>query len=790
VSPTLESVDAWWRAATYLGVGQIYLRDNPLLAGPLSADDVKPRLLGHFGTVPGLNLVYAHTNRVIAERGLDALFIAGPGHGGPAMNANAWLEGTYSELSPEVPRDADGMRALFRRFSTPGGVPSHTAPETPGSIQEGGELGYSLAHAQGAALDNPGLTVVCVVGDGEAETGPLAASWHGGRFLDPAKDGAVLPVLHLNGWKIANPTLLARIPERELDALLTGYGYDPIFVTVDASDPRAEAHARFAAAMDRAFDGIAARRARADNDPSSRPRPPMIVLRSPKGWSGPAEVDGDRVEGTWRSHQVPLAAVRDDERHRRLLEEWMRSYRPEELFDENGSPREHVLRLAPHGTKRMSASPHANGGSLRRPLRLPPLEEHALAVDAPGTGEASPTEVAGEWLAGVIEDNPSSFRIFSPDEAESNRIAPAVYRSTGKQWGAAVESEDEHLVAHGRVMEVLSEHLCQGWMEGYTLTGRQGLFTTYEAFAHIVDSMFNQHAKWLEASADVPWRDPLPAFTYLLSSHVWQQDHNGFTHQDPGFIDLVLDKSQEIVRVLLPFDANTLLAALDAAFDDTGRIDVVVAGKKPSPQWLSLDEARSHLRDGAGELSWAGNVRQGEEPDAVLAAAGDVPTQEVIAAAQLLRSAIPELRLRVVNVIDLGRLQPPEQNRSGLDDDAFDALFTVDRPVVFAYHGYPWLIHRLTYRRRGHDNIHVHGYRERGTTTTPFDMLMLNDVDRYRLAVDVIDRVPGLAERRPGVRDELMEARERARRHTREHGVDIAEVAEWTFEAAQARDLL
>lgn len=778
---TLEALDAWWRASTYLGVGQIYLRDNALLRRPLAAEDIKPRLLGHFGTVPGLNLVYAHTNRVIWERGVDALFIAGPGHGGPALNASAWLEGTYSERYRDVPRDEAGARELFRRFSTPGGVPSHTAPETPGSIQEGGELGYSLAHAQGAALDNPGLTVVCVVGDGEAETGPLAASWHGGRFLHPSRDGAVLPVLHLNGWKIANPTLLARIPERELVWLMRGYGYEPIVVTVSEGEPLRIAHERLAAAMDDAFDGIAARREHRGR-PDEAPRPPMIVLRSPKGWSGPADVDGKRVEGTWRSHQVPLAEVGENDEHRRLLEEWMRSYRPEELFDDDGAPAEAVLRLAPAGDRRMSANPRSNGGSLRRRLDLPSLDDFAIPVPAPGESDAAPTEVAGEWLASVIERNPATFRVFSPDEAESNRIAPAVYRATEKQWNAETVSDDEHLASHGQVMEVLSEHLCQGWMEGYTLTGRQGLFTTYEAFTHIVDSMFNQYAKWLEASAGVSWREPLPGFTYLLSSHVWQQDHNGFTHQDPGFIDVVLDKSQDIVRVLLPVDANSLLVSLESAFGREDSIDVVVSGKKPAPQWFSLEDARAHLRDGAGVLPWAGTAAAGERPDVVLAAAGDTPTQEAIAAAQLLRTEVPSLSVRVVNVMDLGRLQQPDQHPEGLDDDAFDAIFTADRPVVFAYHGYPKLIHRLTYRRKGHGNFHVHGYSEQGTTTTAFDMLYVNDTDRYRLAVDAIDRVPGLADVHGEARARLLDTRDRARQYTRDHGVDLPEYAEWSFD--------
>lgn len=781
---SLDRIDRWWRAANYLSVGQIYLQDNATLARPLAVDDVKPRLLGHFGTVPGLNLVYAHLNRVIVERDEPVLFIAGPGHGGPAMNANAWLDGTYSELYDDVPQDAAGMRTLFQQFSYPGGVPSHTAPETPGSIQEGGELGYSLAHAFGAALDDPDLTVVCVVGDGEAETGPLATAWHGNKFLDPRRDGMVLPVLHLNGWKIANPTVLARIPEKELAALMTGYGYDPIFVTISATEPPAAAHERFAEALDRAFDGI--ERVRAAAAEGERVPWPMIVLRSPKGWTGPEEVDGEPIEGTWRSHQVPLSDVRGDDAHRQMLEDWLRSYRPSDLFDDVGSPNESTSGWGPEGVRRMSAIPQANG--IRRPLDIPELDARAVAVDSPGASDAGAMEVLGGWFADVIARNPETFRIFSPDELESNRLAPAVFEVTEKQWNADVEPVDEHLAPHGRVMEVLSEHLCQGWLEGYTLTGRHGVFTSYEAFIHIVDSMFNQHAKWLEASAGVAWREPLPAFTYLLSSHVWQQDHNGFTHQDPGFIDHVLNKSVDIVRVYLPFDANTLLVTTAQCLDGADRINVVVAGKKPAPQWLNLDDAREHVQRGVGELRWASTAEAGETPDVVLAAAGDVPTQEVIAAAELLRDSIPDLKVRVVNVVDLATLQSQDQHPAGLEDAAFDALFTTDCPVVFAYHGYASLIHRLTYKRNGHDNLHVHGYKERGTTTTPFDMLMLNDIDRYRLAIDAIDRVPGLAERASDVRTRFEALREDARRYTREHGVDIPAIADWTFTSETQRE--
>lgn len=774
----LDQIDRWWRAANYLGVGQIYLQDNPMLTRPLRREDIKPRLLGHFGTVPGLNFVYAHLNRVIVERDEPVLFIAGPGHGGPAMNANAWLEGTYSELYRDVPRGAAGMRQLFQQFSYPGGVPSHTAPETPGSIQEGGELGYSLTHAFGAALDDPELTVVCVIGDGEAETGALATAWHGNKFLDPRRDGMVLPILHLNGWKIANPTIAARIPEKNLAALMTGYGYDPIFVTISATEPPNEAHARFAEALDRAFSGID--RVRAAASEGERRAWPMIVLRSPKGWTGPAEVDGKTVEGTWRAHQVPLGDVRGDDEHRRMLEEWLRSYRPTQLFDDAGSPREATADWGPKGARRMSAVPQSNGGMISRTLDLPGLDDHAVAVDAPGGSDAGATEVLGGWFADVIGRNPETFRIFSPDELESNRLG-AVFETTNKQWDAEIEPVDEHLAVHGRVMEVLSEHLCQGWLEGYTLTGRHGVFTSYEAFIHIVDSMFNQHAKWLEACAEVPWREPLPAFTYLLSSHVWQQDHNGFTHQDPGFIDVVLNKSVDIVRVYLPFDANTLLVTMAECLESTDRINVVVAGKKPAPQWLGVDDAREHVLRGIGELPWAGTMGATETPDVVLAAAGDVPTQEVIAAAELLRNGIQGLKVRVVNVVNLATLQTPEQHPEGLDDDAFDALFTTDRPVVFAYHGYPSLIHRLTYKRNGHQNLHVHGYNERGTTTTPFDMLMLNDIDRYQLAIDAIDRVPGLTEDWADVRARFAAAREEARDYTREHGTDIPAIADWRF---------
>ncbi|MCR8669904.1 phosphoketolase [Agrococcus sp. HG114] len=781
----LAQIDAWWRAANYLSVGQIYLLDNPLLREPLARDHIKPRLLGHWGTTPGLTFVQAHLNRVIRERRQRTLFVTGPGHGGPAVVAGAYLEGTYSERFPEVGLDEPGMRRLFRQFSFPGGIPSHAAPETPGSINEGGELGYSLAHAYGAAFDDPDLLVACVIGDGEAETGPLAAAWHSTKFLNPAADGAVLPILHLNGYKIAGPTVLARIPEAELVALMRGYGHDPLVVEVGADgEPHLEAHARFAAVLDDALDRIAAIKADARAGRlEERPAWPMIVLRSPKGWTGPDRVDGTDVEGTWRAHQVPLSGVRDDDEHRALLTEWLRSYRPDELFEDAGAPVALVRDHAPEGELRMGALPAANGGEVREELRLTDFRDHAVEVDpaARGADDAEATAVLGGWLAEVIRDNPATFRIFGPDETASNRLAPHVYASTERQWNAETLPGDEHLAPTGRVMEVLSEHLCQGWLEGYLLTGRHGLFNTYEAFAHIVDSMLGQHAKWLESAAHVPWREPISSLNYLLSSHVWRQDHNGFSHQDPGFIDVALNKSADVVRVYLPFDANTLLSTADHCLRSTGYVNVVVAGKQPAPQWLTMAEAVDHCARGAGVLPWAGTETADTPPDAVLAAAGDVPTLEVLAAAALLREHAPDLAVRVVNVVDLTRLQTEAQHPHGLSDADFDALFTTDRPVVFAYHGYPWLIHRLTYKRAVHDNLHVRGYVERGTTTTPFDMVMLNDLDRYRLAMDVIERVPGMAESHAHVLRELADARARARAHTREHGVDIPEVADWRW---------
>jgi xylulose-5-phosphate/fructose-6-phosphate phosphoketolase len=774
VSPELERLDAFWRAANYLSVGQIYLLDNPLLREPLRPEHVKPRLLGHFGTVPGLNLIWAHMNRAIMARGLDAITITGPGHGGPGVVACAYLEGTYSERYSHITLDEAGLQKLFRQFSFPGGIPSHAAPETPGSIHEGGELGYSLAHAYGAAFDNPELVVCCVVGDGEAETGPLATSWHSNKFLDPEHDGAVLPVLHLNGYKIANPTVLARIPERELVSLLEGYGHRPILVTggFDGEDPL-RVHERFAAVLDEALDGIQ------DVKSGRGGKWPMIVLRTPKGWTGPKVVDGLPVENTWRSHQVPVADVRDNPEHLRLLEEWLRSYRPEELFDENGAPVPKLLELPPRGERRMSASPHANGGELLRDLELPDFRDYAAEVERPGTTFSEPTRVLGRFLRDVTACNRGNFRVFGPDETASNRLGD-LFDASPRVWEAELEPTDEHLGRHGQVVEVLSEHLCQGWLEGYLLTGRHGLFNCYEAFIHIVDSMFNQHAKWLKVTRGIPWRRPIASLNYLLSSHVWRQDHNGFSHQDPGFIDHAVNKKAEIIRVYLPPDANCLLSVYDHCLRSRDYVNVVVAGKQPALDYLSMDDAIVHCTRGIGIWEWASNDA-GAEPDVVLACCGDVPTLETLAAAALLREALPELKVRVVNVVDLMRLQPETEHPHGLDDSEFDAIFTTGRPVVFAYHGYPWLIHRLTYRRRNHANLHVRGYKEEGTTTTPFDMVMLNDLDRFHLAIDVIDRVPGLANSCGPLRQELEDRRLRARAYTREHGEDDPEIAGWTW---------
>ena len=785
----LNRIHAYWRAANYLSVGQIYLLDNPLLRRPLEAMDVKPRLLGHWGTTPGLNFVYAHMNRVIRAFDLDAIYVLGPGHGGPAAVANAWLEGTLGEVYPTLTRDAAGMQRLFRQFSFPGGIPSHVAPETPGSIHEGGELGYALTHAFGAAFDNPNLVVCCVIGDGEAETGPLAASWHSNKFLDPVRDGAVLPILHLNGYKIANPTILARIPAAELTALLEGYGYRPYWVSGD--DPEAM-HQQMAAAMDQAIREIreiqsAARAAgaEADADPAAlpgRPAWPMIVLRSPKGWTGPKVVDGLPIENTWRSHQVPITEARGNADHRELLEEWLRSYRPDELFDENGAPVPEIADLPPRGNRRMSANPHANGGLLLRDLALPPFRDYAVAVDRPGAAFSEATRVLGGFLRDVIRANPTNFRLFGPDETDSNRLS-SVFEATDRAWQAEILSTDEHLAPGGRVMEVLSEHLCEGWLEGYLLTGRHGLFNCYEAFIHIVDSMFNQHAKWLKTTRDIPWRRPIASLNYLLSSHVWRQDHNGFSHQDPGFIDHVVNKKADVIRVYLPPDANCLLAVADDCLRSRNYVNVVVAGKQPTLNWLSMDDAVLHCGRGIGIWEWAGTSGDAE-PDVVMACAGDAPTLETLAAVDILRRELPDLRVRVVNVVDLMRLQDEKEHPHGLSDSAFDALFTTSRPVIFAYHGYPWLIHRLTYRRTNHDNLHVSGYKEEGTTTTPFDMVMLNDLDRFHLVMDVIDRVPGLTSRAGQLRQEMADRRVEARRATREHGEDPEEIRNWTWPAS------
>ncbi|MFC9482628.1 phosphoketolase family protein [Streptomyces griseus] len=776
----LAALDAHWRAANYLAVGQIYLMANPLLTRPLVPEDIKPRLLGHWGTSPGLNLVHTHLNRVIKARELNALCVWGPGHGGPAVLANSWLEGSYSATYPDVGRDAAGMGALFKQFSFPGGVPSHVAPETPGSIHEGGELGYALAHAYGAAFDHPDLLVACVIGDGEAETGPLAASWHGDKFLDPVHDGAVLPILHLNGYKIANPTVLARIPEEELDHLLRGYGHDPLFVTGD--DPAA-VHRALAAALDTALDRIGAyQRAAREGGATERPRWPMIVLRTPKGWTGPEEVDGQPVENTWRSHQVPLSGVRDDPDHLRQLEDWLRSYRPAELFDADGRPTEQVLACVPEGESRLGSTPYANGGLLLRDLPLPDPADHAVRVDRPGTTLHEPTKVLGGLLESVMAATADrrDFRVVGPDETASNRL-DALYRATGKAWQAETLPTDEHLAHDGRVMEVLSEHLCQGWLEGYLLTGRHGLFSSYEAFAHIVDSMVNQHIKWLRTSRRLPWRRPIASLNYLLTSHVWRQDHNGFSHQDPGFVDHILNKSPEVVRVYLPPDANTLLSVADHALRSRDYVNVIVAGKQPTFDWLTPEEARAHCARGAGAWTWAGTEDGAREPDVVLACAGDVPTQETLAAADLIRRHLPELAVRVVNVVDIARMMPDTEHPHGMPDSEYDALFTRDKPVIFAYHGYPWLIHRLAYRRTGHAHLHVRGYKEEGTTTTPFDMVVRNDLDRYRLVMDVIDRVPGLGVRAVAVRQEMADTRTRHHAWIREHGTDLPEVVDWKW---------
>jgi xylulose-5-phosphate/fructose-6-phosphate phosphoketolase len=780
----LALLDQYWRAANYLSVGQIYLLDNPLLREPLRPEHIKQRLLGHWGTTPGLNFIYAHLNRLIRLRQLNMIYICGPGHGGPGMVANTYLEGTYSEIYPEITRDAEGLRRLFRQFSFPGGIPSHAAPETPGSIHEGGELGYSLVHAYGAAFDNPDLIVACVIGDGEAETGPLAASWHSNKFLNPTNDGAVLPILHLNGYKIANPTVLARLPHDELKAMLTGYGHEPLFV--EGSEPT-EMHGNMATTLDLAMDRILEIKSEwRSTAQSRRARWPMIVLRSPKGWTGPKEVDGNKIEGFWRAHQVPIDGVRSNPEHLKILEGWMRSYGPDVLFDANGAFDARLQALAPSGALRMGANPHANGGTLKRPLELPDYRKHALDVPARGgrTGEA--TRVMGSYLRDVISLNgaPRNFRLMGPDETASNRL-DAVFEATERVWMEDIEPYDVHLSHDGAVMEVLSEHLCQGWLEGYLLTGRHGLFNCYEAFVHIVDSMFNQHAKWLAVSRKLPWRRPVASLNYLLSSHVWRQDHNGFSHQDPGFVDLVANKDADIVRIYFPPDANTLLWVTDHCLRTYNRINVIVAGKQPEPQWLSMAEAEAHCGDGIGIWSWAGSEGT-DDPDVVMACAGDVPTLETLAAVTLLREAFPDLKIRVVNVVDLMTLQPREQHPHGLSDKDFDRLFTRDRPVIFAYHGYPYLIHRLTYNRANHSGLHVRGFREKGTTTTPFDMVVLNELDRFHLAIEAVERIGGLGAAGLAAIQTWKQKLMQHSRYIRDHGVDMPEVQEWRWPHARA----
>jgi len=776
----LQAIDAWWRAANYLSVGQIYLLDNPLLEQPLTRAQIKPRLLGHWGTTPGLNFLYAHLNRIIKARDLDTIFIVGPGHGGPSPVANAWLEGTYSEVYPQVSRDKDGMQRLFKQFSFPGGISSHVGAETPGSIHEGGELGYSLSHAFGAAFDNPYLLVACVIGDGEAETGPLAGSWQSCHFLNPVRDGAVLPILHLNGYKIAGPTVLARIPHADLEALLTGYGYRPYFVEGDAPGAM---HQRMAGVLDEVIGEIEAiQHAARDGDTAERPRWPMIVLRSPKGWTCPKEIDGKRIEGTFRAHQVPMGDM-DRPDHIRILEQWMQSYRPRELFDEDGKLRPEIAALAPSGKRRMSANPHANGGLLLQDLQLPDFRSYAVEVPAPGATRGEATRVQGQFIRDVIARNPHNFRVFSPDETNSNRWN-AVFEVTDRCSVAEILPEDDHVAPDGRVMEVLSEHQCEGWLEGYLLTGRHGFFSCYEAFIHIVDSMFNQHAKWLKVSSEIPWRRPIASLNYLLSSHVWRQDHNGFSHQDPGFIDHVANKKAAIIRVYLPPDANTLLSVTDHCLRSRGYVNVIVAGKQPSPQWLDMDAAAAHCTAGVGVWSWASSDA-GADPDVVMACCGDVPTIETMAAVDLLRQHLPQLRVRVVNVVNLMKLQSPSQHPRGLDDATFDAMFTADKPVIFAYHGYPTLIHRLTYRRTNYNNFHVHGYQEEGTTTTPFDMVVRNGLDRYHLVINVVNRVPGLERDAPRLRKVMTEKLTAHRQYIVEHGEDPPEIRDWQWQASK-----
>ncbi len=777
----LQLIDAYWRAANYLSVGQIYLMENPLLREPLKPEQVKPRLLGHWGTTPGLNFIYAHLNRTIKARDLNVIFITGPGHGGPALVANVWLEGTYSEYYPNISEDAIGMKRLFRQFSFPGGIPSHVAPETPGSIHEGGELGYALSHAFGAVFDNPSLLALCVVGDGEAETGPLATSWHSNKFLNPARDGAVLPVLHLNGYKIANPALLARLPHDELEDLMKGYGYKPRFV--EGSDP-ALMHQAMAAALDASLDEIAdiQRQAR-EQGVTERPLWPMIVLRSPKGWTGPKEVDGKKTEDFWRSHQVPFSAVRENPAHLKLLEEWMKSYRPEELFTPEGALKPELKELAPKGQKRMGDNPHANGGLLLKSLHMPDYRDYALAVPSPGSVKGEATRVMGMLLRDVMKMNEhdSNFRVFGPDETASNRLG-SLFDVTSRTWMESIFAYDENLSPDGRVMEILSEHTCQGWLEGYLLTGRHGLFSCYEAFIHIVDSMFNQHAKWLKITNDeIPWRRPIASLNYLLTSHVWQQDNNGFSHQDPGFIDHVVNKKADVIRVYLPPDANTLLSVTDHCLRSRNYINVIIAGKQPAWQWLDMEAAVRHCTSGIGIWEWASNDTEDGEPDVVMACAGDVPTLETLAAVDILRERIPDLKIRVVNVVDLMTLQPIEEHPHGLSDRDFDDIFTTDKPIIFAYHGYPWLIHRLTYRRTNHHNLHVRGYKEEGTTTTPFDMVVMNDLDRFHLVADVVNRVPRLRQRAAYAKQHVRNMLIAHKEYIRTYGEDMPEIRNWQW---------
>ncbi len=777
-SELLRKMDAWWRAANYLSIGQIYLMGNPLLKRKLTRKDIKPRLLGHWGTTPGLNFIYVHLNRVIREQNLDVIYIAGPGHGGPGLVANTYLEGTYSEIYPEISQDEEGMKRLFKQFSFPGGIPSHVAPETPGSIHEGGELGYSLVHAFGAVFDNPDLLAACVVGDGEAETGPLATSWHSNKFLNPARDGAVLPILHLNGYKIAGPTVLARLPHAELESLFRGYGYKPYFVE---GDEPARMHRLMAATLDTVIAEIKAIQYRARTSGfTERPLWPMIVLRSPKGWTGPKTVDGKLVEGTFRAHQVPMGDM-DKPEHIRILERWMKSYQPEKLFDARGRLRAEIAELAPTGDRRMGANPHVNGGLLLRDLRLPDFCDYAVKVPRPGAVAAEATRVQGEFIRDVFKLNADhkNFRVFSPDETSSNRWN-AVFEVTDRCSTAEILPTDDHVSPDGRVMEVLSEHMCEGWLEGYLLTGRHGFFSCYEAFIHIIDSMFNQHAKWLKTTRHIPWRRPIASLNYLLTSHVWRQDHNGFSHQDPGFIDHVVNKKAEVIRVYLPPDANTLLSVTDHCLRSRNYVNLVVIGKQPAPQWLDIDAALKHCTMGIGIWEWASND-QGGEPDVVMACAGDVPTMETLAAVELLRSHFPELKVRVVNVVDLMRLQPASEHPHGLSDKDFDVLFTKDKPIIFAFHGYPTLIHRLTYRRTNHRNLHVRGYKEEGTTTTPFDMVVLNDLDRFHLVMDVIDRVPQLGPRAAYAKQALIGKLIEHKQYIREHGEDLPEVRNWKW---------